>query len=118
MCRGNTFLLPSYLEAFGVAYLEAMAAGLVAIGVEGQSPASFISNGQTGILLAPKSVDSIVKALMSITENPNPIGETAHVGRKHVTWNLTWDSHSAALGNVYRSVLLKGPIPHGSRATP
>src|SRR5262249_10461104 len=60
------FVLPSYREAFGIVYLEAMAAGLLTVGVLGQGPSQFIRNGENGILVPPRNIDALVAALRAI----------------------------------------------------
>jgi glycosyltransferase involved in cell wall biosynthesis len=44
----DAFILPSYSETFGIVYLEAMAAGIVTVGVRGQGIDGVIKHGDNG----------------------------------------------------------------------
>lgn len=101
----DVFLLPSYREAFGVAYLEAMAAGLVTIGVQGQGPEAFIRHGETGYLVPPQDSDSITELLCLITENKNDSCRIAAAGKEYVRQNFTWERHAEKMTVLYGEVL-------------
>jgi teichuronic acid biosynthesis glycosyltransferase TuaC len=97
----DVFSLPSAPEAFGVAYLEAMACGLLGIGVESQGPSSFIEDGRTGILISERDVDGLASRLLEIFNNPSRYADMAEAGREHVWKNLSWQPHAEAMTNVF-----------------
>jgi glycosyltransferase involved in cell wall biosynthesis len=102
----DIFILPSYREAFGIAYLEAMAAGLLTIGVTGQGPSQFIRHGENGILVPPHDLEALVMALRNIlTGDPSHWREIAERGRKTVRDGYTWDHHARRLIDVYKDVI-------------
>lgn len=102
--QSDIFCLPSYREAFGIAYLEAMAHGLLTIGIKGQGPEAFIEHGKTGFLAEPNSVDSLVEILGFAINNFEAMQPIAHSGKQHVLENFTWEKHAEKLLSVYREV--------------
>lgn len=92
--RADVFVLPSYREAFGVAYVEAMAAGLLAIGVAGQGPEAFIKHEETGLLVRPLDVESIVSTLRSVIHGKERMRRIALTGRDFVWREFTWAHHA------------------------
>jgi glycosyltransferase involved in cell wall biosynthesis len=59
----DIFALPSYEEAFGYVYIEAMAAGLPVIATNSGGALDVISNGETGFLIPPKDIVLLKDAL-------------------------------------------------------
>lgn len=100
----DVFLLPSYREAFGVAYLEAMAAGLLTIGVRGQGPEAFIRHGETGYLVPPRDAEAIYRQLRSIIDNREEADRIAVAGQDHVRREFNWDRHADKLMAVFSEV--------------
>lgn len=106
LADGDIFVLPSYREAFGVAYLEAMASGLLTIGVTGQGPEQFIQHGKTGFLIAPQSVDVVASSLRQVlTSDRNKWRKIAAQGAKFVRAEMTWTSHARRLTSVAEGIL-------------
>jgi len=96
----DLFCLPSSPESFGVAYLEAMAFGLLSIGVQGQGPSCFIEDGRTGILIRERDVDGLASQLKNIFSNPARYARMAETGHDYVWNNCTWRHHAESLSDV------------------
>ena len=107
LAEADVFVLPSYREAFGVAYVEAMAAGLLTIGVVGQGPEAFIRHEETGLLVQPRDVASIVNALRWVMHNRERMLHLALAGRDLVWREFTWGQHAVKLTAVYEEAVLE-----------
>lgn len=62
----DAFVLASYNEGMANALLEAMASGLPCIATEVGGHNEVIENGESGILIKPRSADEIANAILSI----------------------------------------------------
>lgn len=102
---GEVFVLPSYREAFGIAYLEAMAIGLLAIGVKGQGPEAFIEDGATGFLIEPRSVESLTDCLERVLSAPLEMKDLASAGQAHVQNDYSLKNHGQKLLKVYEQAI-------------
>jgi len=111
----DVFSLPSAPEAFGVAYLEAMACGLLAIGVDSQGPSSFIENGRSGILIKERDIDGLASHLLDIFNNPNGYAGLAVAGRDHVWKHFTWQSHAENMTNIFNEAVARRAIIQQAR---
>ena len=87
--QSHVFCLPSYREAFGIAYLEAMAHGLLTIAVRDQGPQAFIEHGKTGFLVPARDRSNKKHAFIE----------------KYVLSNFSWEKHAERLKKVYAETI-------------
>lgn len=101
----DVFILPSYREAFGISYLEAMACGLLTIGIEGQGPSDFIHHRKSGFLVPPKNIDALAFIFKEIFSSRDKMQEIADEGKKHVYNHFSWANHAKNLTKVYEELV-------------
>lgn len=98
----DIFCLPSWREAYGIMYAEAMALGKFTIGCKGQGPSDFIRHLETGYLVEPGNTDAVSSALHWAMEDPAQVAEIARRGQDFANRNLTWDANASKLLEIYR----------------
>ena len=87
------FVMPSTEEAFGVAYIEAMAAGIPAIGCAGEpGPAEIAAAGGGIELVAPRSPDALAECLRRLLRDGDARRELGERARATVEREFTWRS--------------------------
>jgi teichuronic acid biosynthesis glycosyltransferase TuaC len=100
--RCGVFAMPSTDEAFGVAYVEAMAAALPAIGCAGEPGPEEIAACGEGMRLVPAGdVDALRAAIVECLGSPN-LGAKA---RRTVEREFTWERCGAATVEAYEEAL-------------
>jgi glycosyltransferase involved in cell wall biosynthesis len=88
----DAFVLPSVDEAFGVAYVEAMAAGVPAIGSRGEAGPEEIAAAGGGILLVPPGeVDALTAQIDGLLADPSLARELGRAARANVEAAFTWE---------------------------
>jgi glycosyltransferase involved in cell wall biosynthesis len=87
--RGTAFVLPSVDEAFGVAYVEAMAAGVPAVGCRGEpGPEEIAGRGGGMRLVPPRDPAALAAALRDLlAADRRPLRAAA---RETVARHFTW----------------------------
>jgi glycosyltransferase involved in cell wall biosynthesis len=107
---GTAFVLPSVDEAFGVAYVEAMAGGVPAIGCRGEPGPEEIAAAGGGIRLVPaadpEAIAAELRQLLGERRWRRELGEAA---RANVAANFTWEACGRATVAAYRHALAAGP---------
>ncbi|ELZ37185.1 glycosyltransferase family 4 protein [Halorubrum distributum] len=97
----DIFVLPSYEEAFGIAYLEAMACGLPVIACEGEGPADFITHRETGFLVPPKDPDAIVDVIRELQADHELREHVADRGQRTALNRFSWERNAKAVERIF-----------------
>ena len=105
VAAADIFCLPSWREAAGVAYLEAMALGKVTIGCLTQGPEDFIESGKTGYLVDPGSADALTHVLRTTLEAWDQARCLGNRAREHVRSTLTWAHNAQRIREIYRDAI-------------
>lgn len=85
----DIFVRASRSEGQGIAFIEAMAAGLPTIGTDVGGIVDFLKDGETGFLAKPDDPSSVVDAVMRATEQG--ASSVALRGRDLVRERYSWD---------------------------
>lgn len=104
---GSTlFVLPSVDEAFGVAYIEAMAAGVPAIGCRGEDGPEEIAAAGGGIVLVPPGdPTTLAVAIESLLRDPARLEALGRQARETVAREFTWEQCGRETVAAYRETL-------------
>jgi teichuronic acid biosynthesis glycosyltransferase TuaC len=90
--RCTLFVMPSTEEAFGVAYVEAMAAGLPAIGCRGEpGPEEIAAAGDGFVLVPPGDIERLTQRIDELLSDPRRLREAGQRARATVAANFTWE---------------------------
>jgi glycosyltransferase involved in cell wall biosynthesis len=104
--RCTLFVMPSTEEAFGVAYVEAMAAGLPAIGCRGEpGPEEIAAAGDGFLLVPPGDIERLTQRIDELLSDPQRLREAGQRARATVAANFTWERCGEQTLAAYRDVL-------------
>ncbi len=101
----DIFVLPSFYEALGCVYLEAMSAGMITVGVKGQGIDEIIENGINGFLVEPQSSVSISNVLLKIGSMTSEELKQMSMRARETSMRYTWDQSAEELRKVYEYVI-------------
>ena len=104
MARADLFALPSWDEAFGLVYTEAMAQGTPVLACAGEGCEDFIEDGRSGYLVPPHDAGAVAAAIARVLDDPDEARRVGEAGRDAAA-GLTWERNAAAQLAVYRQVL-------------
>ncbi len=106
MRRCTLFAMPSTEEAFGVAYIEAMAAGLPAIGCRGEpGPEEIAKAGDGFVLVPPGDIERLSQRIGELLDDPDRLREAGRRARATVAANFTWQNCGAQTRRAYEDAL-------------
>lgn len=86
------FVLPSYPEAFGIVFIEALAKGLPVITCKGNGGGEELKHlGYPVILVNPNSPEELAKAIIDLSNDENKMSLMSEKGKQIVKKYFTWD---------------------------
>jgi glycosyltransferase involved in cell wall biosynthesis len=90
--RCTLFVMPSTEEAFGVAYIEAMAGGLPAIGCRGEpGPEEIAAAGDGFMLVPPGDIERLTQRIDELLSDSHRLREASQRARDTVAAHFTWE---------------------------
>jgi alpha-maltose-1-phosphate synthase len=87
----SVFCLPSRYEPFGIAFVEAMRAGLPCIGSRAWAMPEIIDEGKTGWLVDDGSVEELAAVLIAALRDPAKCAAMGAAGRERSLERFTWE---------------------------
>lgn len=69
MNKCDIFVMPSYFEAYGLVFIEALCYGLPCIGRNCYEMSKFISNGETGYLIDDDNIENLALKMLDLLVN-------------------------------------------------
>jgi glycosyltransferase involved in cell wall biosynthesis len=94
-------VLPSRHEPFGLAVLEAWAAGRAVVAAAVGGPAWLLGDGVGGMLFPPGDAGALAGALAALLDDGARARDLGAGGRTRALERFTWDHHVAALERIY-----------------
>jgi glycosyltransferase involved in cell wall biosynthesis len=80
----DCFCLPTVQEGFGLAFAEAMAAGLPIVACRAAAVPELVEDGRTGLLVTPGNTEELATAMESVLTNPALRAKLGAEGRHRV----------------------------------
>lgn len=95
------FCLPSHYEAFGIAALEAMFAGLPVVGTRVGGFADLVEHGRSGLLVAPSNPAELANALRALLDDAALAAGMGKHGRHRAFEHFSSDAIVEGYVDVY-----------------
>jgi glycosyltransferase involved in cell wall biosynthesis len=97
----DIFVLPSLFEGFGVAAVEASAAGLPVVASQVQGLPDVVIDGETGILFPPADPAALARAIGNLLHDPMRARAMGEAGRAFVSQRYDWSRNAAEMERLY-----------------
>jgi teichuronic acid biosynthesis glycosyltransferase TuaC len=104
LARCHVHVMPSSIDAFGVAHIEAMAAGLPTIAGAGTGAEDVARAGEGMLLVRPGDVSELVRVLDGLLSDPARLEALGKSARRTVREHFSWERCGEQTAAVYRSL--------------
>jgi glycosyltransferase involved in cell wall biosynthesis len=110
LARCHLMAMPSVDEAFGVAYVEALACGVPAIGCAGEGgPEEIAAAGEGMLLVPPRDPAALAGAIADLIGAPERLAALAEAARRTAAGHFGRDACGHATMAAYRDAVERGP---------
>ncbi|MFX0083785.1 MAG: glycosyltransferase family 4 protein [Candidatus Hodarchaeota archaeon] len=103
--EADIYLMPSRSDAFGIAFLEAWAAGTPVIGARIGATPEVIRENTDGLLVEFDNPEDIAQKVIKLLKNKKLKKKFGLAGQYRVSQNYTWDIVAEKTHNSYQSLL-------------
>ena len=104
LARCHIHVMPSRIDGFGVAHVEAMAAGLVTIGGAGTGAEDIARVGDGALLVRPGDTGALVRVLDELLSDDARRERLGKEARRTVAERFSWEAGGKLTAEIYRSV--------------
>jgi alpha-maltose-1-phosphate synthase len=102
--QADVFVMPTYFDAFGYVFLEAMAAGLPVISTYINAIPEIVCHEETGFLIQPGNRSELANRIQQLIENPALAQEMGRKGRKVVEKKFNAHKNFQLLESIYNEL--------------
>ena len=102
LARCHVHVMPSVHDAFGVAHVEAMAAGLPAIGGAGTGAEDIAAAGEGMVLVPPGDVSAITRAIARLVGDEEERNRLGEAGRRTAAECFSWSRNADETVALYQ----------------
>ena len=106
--QASIFCLPTKLEPFGIAFVEALAHKLPIVGTNLGAIPDFVEDGVNGYLVEPEAVDPLVTALDRLLGDASLCQRMGEVGNQHAIGRYNWGAVMGRMAAQIRPFLPEG----------
>jgi glycogen synthase len=107
LAAADVVVLPSRYEPFGIAALEAAAAGAPLVASTAGGLAELVIDGETGLSVRPGDVEEILAAVRAVLADPAAAARRARAARARLATEFDWRTITAETIAVYRSATVR-----------
>jgi len=104
MAQSDLFVLPSWGEGYGIVYIEAMAAGCIAVGAVSEGIEDTITDGENGFLVPAGDVDATERVMREVFANREAYEALRRKGQADAK-QLTWARNAQTVEAIYREAI-------------
>lgn len=101
----SLFVLPSRVEPFGIAIIEALASGKPVVSTKVGGIPEIIENGSNGILVEPDDPQALYEAMRTVWDDPALARRLAAAGQVTVKQHFQWEIPAARYEAIFLNLL-------------
>ncbi|MGA3289044.1 MAG: glycosyltransferase family 4 protein [Candidatus Bathyarchaeia archaeon] len=94
------FVLPSWVEGFGLPPMEAMACGCAVVATNVGGIPDYTIAGQTAMVSPPRTPEALAQNIIGLLENEGKLRKIAEAGHKYVQ-QFTWDRATDQMEQIF-----------------